>query len=58
MNIRVLNDGKEVYTGPATQFLEDNEYDEVTVEMIDELKEKSMVDRALFHSGNWVIEIQ
>lgn len=58
MNIRVFNDGKEVYTGPAAQFLEDNQYDEVTVGMIEELKEKSMVERDLFHSGHWVIEKQ
>ncbi len=55
MNIKVYNDGKEVFNGPATQFLEDNQYDEMTVEMIEELKEKAMVERDLFHSGNWVI---
>lgn len=56
MDIRVYNDGQLVYTGSVTQFLEDNQYDEDTVEMVGELKEKAIVECDFYHSGNWRIE--
>jgi len=57
MDVRVYNDGKEVFNGPVSQFLADNDNDEWLTE---ECKKLDSVDTIEFSeiSGDWRIEKQ
>lgn len=54
MNIKVFNDGNEVFSGPLSQFLADNDNDESLVEQCNQLE---TVDKVEFReiSGDWLI---
>lgn len=57
MVIQVYNDGKEVFQGPLSKFLEDNEHDEWLTEECKKLESTGAIDFKVF-SGDWRIEKQ
>lgn len=57
MNIKVYNDGKEVFCGPVSQFLEDNDNDEWLTEECSKLNNVNVVEFSEI-SGDWRIEKQ
>jgi|GEM_PF-2636800 len=54
MNIRVFNDGKEVFTGPISEFLEDNDHDEWLTKECEKLNSTDVVEFREI-SGDWRI---
>jgi hypothetical protein len=56
MNVKVFNDGEEVFCGSLAQFLDDNDNEEWLTEECEKLKNQNYVEMSLFHSGEWRIE--
>lgn len=57
MLIRVLNDGKDVFQGPLSQFLADNDNDEWLTEECKKLDSADIIEFSEI-SGDWRIEKQ
>lgn len=57
MLIRVLNDGKDVFQGPLSQFLADNDNDEWLTEECTKLDSADSIEFREI-SGDWRIEKQ
>lgn len=57
MIIKVYNDGNLVFTGPATEWLADNEKDADLAEMVAEAETGGRSVRSFFHSGEWIVRI-
>jgi hypothetical protein len=56
MTIKVYNDGNEVFHGPLSQFLADNDNDEWLMEECSKLEGVNQVEFSDMHSGDWRIE--
>jgi hypothetical protein len=56
LQVRVFNDGENVFEGVVKDFIEINEYDEDTIDFVNGLESKEEYKRDFVHSGEWIIE--
>lgn len=52
--IKVYNDGNLVFTGPAAEWVENNEQDDEVIEMVEEVEAIGKSERK-FISGEWLV---
>jgi hypothetical protein len=56
LQVRVFNDGENVFEGSVKEFIEINQYDEDTIDFVNGLEDKQEYKRDFVHSGEWKIE--
>jgi hypothetical protein len=56
LNVRVWNDGERVFEGTVKDFVEINQYDEETIDFVNELENNKEFEQVFAHSGEWRIK--